>query len=78
MRRAANDNWPESQPLVVPHAARGDSPCTNFQVEVQDRIRAALRAMEAYDRFISQVPDRRGTVYPLLTHANGWQAGDTK
>jgi hypothetical protein len=52
MGRAANDNWPEGQLPVVPHAWQGDSLWTDIQVEVQDRIGAALRAM--YADFLQQ------------------------
>jgi hypothetical protein len=45
MGRAANDNWPEGQLPVVPHVGRGDSLWSDLQVEAQDRIGAALRAM---------------------------------
>jgi hypothetical protein len=45
MGRAANDNWPEGQLLVVPHAGRGDSLWSDLETEAQDRIGAALRAM---------------------------------
>ena len=50
MGRAANDNWPERQLLVVPHAWRGDSRgrlWSDLQTEAQDRIESALRAMYA-------------------------------
>ena len=47
MGRAANDNWPEGQLLVVPHAGRGGSAWSDLQTEAQDRIGAALRAMYA-------------------------------
>ncbi len=45
MRYAANDNWPEGQPRVVAHVGWGNSLSTNLQV--QDRIGTALRAMYA-------------------------------
>ena len=47
MGRAANDNWPEGQLLVVPHAGRGGSFWSDLQTEAQDRIGSALRAMYA-------------------------------
>jgi hypothetical protein len=47
MGRAANDNWPKRQLLVVPPAARRNRLSTNLQAEAQDRIRTALRAMYA-------------------------------
>ena len=47
MGRAANDNWPKRQLLVVPDAERGGSAWSDIQAEVQDRIGAALRAMYA-------------------------------
>ena len=47
MGRAANDNWPERQLLVVPHARRDDSLWADLQTEVQDRIGVTLRAMYA-------------------------------
>jgi hypothetical protein len=47
MGRAANDNWPERQLLVVPHGRRGDGLWSDLQSEAQDRIGAALGAMYA-------------------------------
>ena len=47
MGRAANDNWPERQLLVVPHAGRGDGLWSDLQTEPQDGIGAALRAIYA-------------------------------
>ena len=47
MGRAANDNWPKRQLLVVPYAARGNRLSTNLQAEAQDRIGSALVAMYA-------------------------------
>jgi hypothetical protein len=47
MGRAANDNWPKRQLLVVPHAARGNRLSTHLQAEAQDRIGSALLAMYA-------------------------------
>ena len=47
MERAANDNWPEGQLLVVPHAWRGGSLWSDLQTGAQDRIGSALRAMYA-------------------------------
>jgi surfactin synthase thioesterase subunit len=47
MGRAANDNWPERQLLVVPHAGRGGSAWSDIQAEAQDQIGAALLAMYA-------------------------------
>ena len=47
MGRAANDNWPKRQLLVVPHAGRGGSLCGDLKTEAQDRIGTALRAMYA-------------------------------
>ena len=47
MGRAANDNWPEGQLSLVPHAWRDDSRWGDCQTEVHDRIGAALRAMDA-------------------------------
>jgi hypothetical protein len=47
MGRAANDNWPKRQLLVVPHAARGKRLSTHLQAEAQDRIGSALLAMYA-------------------------------
>ncbi len=47
MGRAANNNWSESQLSLVPHAGRDDSPWSDCQTEVHDRIGAALRAMDA-------------------------------
>jgi hypothetical protein len=44
---AANEDWPEGQVVVVPHAWRGDSLWHEMQTETQDRIGAALRAMYA-------------------------------
>ena len=52
MGRAANDNWPERQLLVVPHAGWGSSAWSDLQVEAQDRIGTALRAM--YADFLQQ------------------------
>ena len=52
MGRAANDNWPEGQLLVVPHAWRGDRLWSDLQAEAQDRIESALRAM--YDHLLQQ------------------------
>jgi hypothetical protein len=47
MGRAANDNWPKRQLLVVPYAARGNRLSTHLQAEAQDRIGSALLAMYA-------------------------------
>ena len=68
MERAANDNWPEGQLLVVPHAWRGDSGWSELQTEAQDRIGTALRAMYAdllqqplspqLGKFVSQIETR--------------------
>ena len=50
MGRVANDNWPERQLLVVPHAWCGGSRgrlWSDLQTEAQDGIESALRAMYA-------------------------------
>jgi hypothetical protein len=47
MAQAANDNWPEGQLLVVPHAGRSDSGWSDLPTKAQDRIGSALRAMYA-------------------------------
>ena len=47
MGRAPNDNWPEGQLSLVPHAWQDDSRWSNCQTGVNARIGAALRAMDA-------------------------------
>ena len=44
---AANDDWPEGQLVVVPHARNGDHLWQDMQTEARDRIGVALRAMYA-------------------------------
>ena len=70
MGRAANDNWPERQLLVVPHAGRGGSAWSDIQAEAQDQIGAALLAMYAdllqqplspqLGKFLRQIETRLG------------------
>jgi hypothetical protein len=44
---AANDDWPEGQLVVVPHARSGDNLWQDMQTEARDRIGVALRAIYA-------------------------------
>ncbi len=47
MGHAANDNWPEGQLFVVPHAQRGGNLWGDLQTEAEDRIGTALWVMYA-------------------------------
>ncbi len=47
MGRAANDNRPEGQLLVVPHSGRGGRLWSDLQTGAQDWIGSALQAMYA-------------------------------
>jgi hypothetical protein len=47
MERAANDNWPKRQLVVVRHAGQGDSLWSDIPSKTQDRIRVTLGAIYA-------------------------------
>jgi hypothetical protein len=64
---AANDDWPEGQLVVVPHAWRGDDLSDSIHTEVQDRIGAALRAMYANTLLQPLSPQLAKLVYQIRT-----------
>ena len=47
MARAADENWPEDQGVVVPHPRRGGRFRHDARTEAQDRIDAAVRTTYA-------------------------------
>ena len=62
-----NEDWPEGQLIVVPHAWRGDHLWHDVQVQTNDRIGAALRAMYA-DLLLQPLPPRLAKlVYQIRT-----------
>ncbi len=73
MGRAANDNWPEDQLSLVPHAWRDDSPWSVCQTEVHDWIKAALRAMDADLRQQPMSPQLLKLVYQIRTQQETFQ-----
>jgi hypothetical protein len=71
MARAAYENWPKSQRVVIPHPRRGGSFWRDAHVEAQDRIGAALRTMDTdlllqplspqLPKLVCRIGMRRGT-----------------
>jgi hypothetical protein len=47
MARAADENWPKGQRVVVPHPRRGGRFRHDARTEAQDRIDAAVRTTYA-------------------------------
>ena len=66
---AANDDWPEGQLVVVPHAWCGDTLWHDMQTETQDRIGVALRALYANTLLQPLSPPLAKLVYQIRTQS---------
>ncbi len=67
MVSAANDDWPEGQRVVVPHARNGDNLWQDMQTEARDRIGVALRAIYADTLLQPLSPPLAKLIYQIRT-----------
>jgi hypothetical protein len=75
MAGAANDDWPEGQLVVVPHARSGDNLWRDMQTEARDRIGVALRAIYADTLLQPLSPPLAKLIYRIRTQQEISQHG---
>ena len=72
---AANDDWPEGQLVVVPHARSGDNLWHDMHTDARDRIGVALRAIYADTLLQPLSPQLAKLVYQIRTQQETSQHG---